>query len=200
MTTAESNIERDLVSKLQDLAYSFRPDIRDRATLEHNFREKFEALNCVHLTDPEFARVLEETVTPDVFNAARTLRERNSFTRDDGTPLNYTLSTSRTGAKIPSRSSISSASIPIRCHRLLYPHHAGVEQKCGLQTKLTFVEKPDTMLCVATIDLTRLCAGAFFLASATPFSPRGTGASDAPLYKIMKNSLMTISISASILI
>jgi type I restriction enzyme R subunit len=30
-------------------------------------------------------------VAHDVFTAARTLRERNSFTRDDGTPLNYTL-------------------------------------------------------------------------------------------------------------
>jgi type I restriction enzyme R subunit len=34
---------------------------------------------------------MDEIVTPDVFTAARTLRERNSFTRDDGTPLNYTL-------------------------------------------------------------------------------------------------------------
>lgn len=59
--------------------------------MERNFREKFEALNGVRLTDPEFARLLDEIVTPDVFAAARTLRERNSFTRDDGTPLNYTL-------------------------------------------------------------------------------------------------------------
>src|SRR3712207_6975196 len=32
-----------------------------------------------------------DIVTPDVFTAAHTLRNRNSFTRDDGTPLNYTL-------------------------------------------------------------------------------------------------------------
>jgi type I restriction enzyme R subunit len=91
LTTAESNIERDLISKLQDLKYSYRPDIRDRATLEQNFREKFEALNRVRFTDSEFARLIDEIVTPDVFTAARTLRERNSFTREDGTPLNYTL-------------------------------------------------------------------------------------------------------------
>lgn len=35
--------------------------------------------------------MLDEVVTPDVFTASRTLREINSFTRDDGTPLNYTL-------------------------------------------------------------------------------------------------------------
>ena len=91
MNTPESDLEASLVSKLQDLKYEYRPDIRDRDSLEQNFREKFEALNRVHLTDAEFARLLDEIVTPDVFTAARTLRERNSFMRDDGTPLNYTL-------------------------------------------------------------------------------------------------------------
>jgi hypothetical protein len=32
-----------------------------------------------------------EIVTPDVFTAAKTLRGMNAFTRDDGTPLNYSL-------------------------------------------------------------------------------------------------------------
>jgi len=80
-----------LVTKLRDLKYEYRPDIRDRATLERNFREKFEALNGVRLTDPEFARLLDEVITPDVFAAARILRERSSFLRDDGTPLNFSL-------------------------------------------------------------------------------------------------------------
>ena len=91
MITPERDLEEALVTKLRDLKYEYRPDIRDRATLEQNFREKFEALNRVRLTDGEFQRLLDEIVTPDVFAAARTLRERNSFTRDDGTPLNYTL-------------------------------------------------------------------------------------------------------------
>ncbi|WP_372088685.1 type I restriction endonuclease subunit R (plasmid) [Tistrella mobilis] len=89
--TPERDLEEALVSKLKDLKYEYRPDIRDRATLERNFREKFETLNRVRLTDAEFSRLVDEIVTPDVFTAARTLRERNSFTRDDGTPLNYTL-------------------------------------------------------------------------------------------------------------
>jgi len=66
-------------------------DITDRASLEKNFREKFDALNRCRLTDAEFARLLDEIVSPDVFIAAKTLREINAFTRDDGTPLNYTL-------------------------------------------------------------------------------------------------------------
>jgi type I restriction enzyme, R subunit len=87
----EQAIEQALIAKLGDLKYSYRPDIRDRATLEQNFREKFEALNRVHLTDGEFSRLLELIVTPDVFAAAQHLRAINSFERDDGTPLFYTL-------------------------------------------------------------------------------------------------------------
>lgn len=87
----ECDIEDAIIAKLQDLKYTIRHDITNRARLEANFREKFEALNRVRLTDSEFARLLDEIVTPDVFAAAKRLREKNSFTRDDGTPLNYTL-------------------------------------------------------------------------------------------------------------
>lgn len=91
MTTSEQQIELDLISKLGDLKYTYRPDIRDRAKLEANFRAKFEALNRVCLTDSEFQRLLDSIVTPDVYSAAQTLRSINSFEREDGTPLNYTL-------------------------------------------------------------------------------------------------------------
>ncbi|MDZ4349422.1 MAG: type I restriction endonuclease subunit R [Xanthomonadaceae bacterium] len=91
MRVRESTIEQELIEKLGDLKYTLRPDIRDRAALERNFREKFQALNRVTLSDAEFQRLLDELVTPDVFTAAHTLRHRNAFTRDDGTPLNYTL-------------------------------------------------------------------------------------------------------------
>jgi type I restriction enzyme R subunit len=87
----EEHIENDFIRKLVNLKYEYRPDITDRAALEKNFRVKFEALNRVNLTDGEFARLLDELVTPDVFTAAKTLRQINAFTRDDGTPLNYTL-------------------------------------------------------------------------------------------------------------
>ncbi len=87
----EEHIEYGFIGKLQSLKYEYRPDIRDRASLERNFREKFEALNRVHLSDGEFTRLLDDIVTPDVFTASRKLRERETFARDDGTPLNYTL-------------------------------------------------------------------------------------------------------------
>ncbi|HSS18847.1 MAG TPA: type I restriction endonuclease subunit R [Pyrinomonadaceae bacterium] len=91
MTTAERQLEEHLIQKLLALKYEYRSDILDRATIEKNFRDKFEALNRVHLTDSEFQRLLEEMITPDVFTSSRMLRERSSFIRDDGTPLNFTL-------------------------------------------------------------------------------------------------------------
>ena len=75
----EGEIEYGFIGKLQGLKYEYRADIRDRAALERNFREKFEALNRVKLSDGEFARLLDEIVTPDVFTAAKTLRSINSF-------------------------------------------------------------------------------------------------------------------------
>ncbi|GAB0057461.1 Type-1 restriction enzyme R protein [Candidatus Magnetaquicoccaceae bacterium FCR-1] len=91
MTTLERQIEQDLIDKLSELKYTARPDIRDRAALEANFRVKFEALNRVKLTENECARLLDSITTPDVFKAALVLRSINAFERDDGTPLNYTL-------------------------------------------------------------------------------------------------------------
>ncbi len=89
--TRENEIEQGLIAKLIDLKYTHRYDIRDNETLEANFREKFEALNRVKLTDSEFSRLRDGIVTPDVYAAAKTLRETNSFTRDDGTPLHFTM-------------------------------------------------------------------------------------------------------------
>jgi len=87
----ERHIEENFIKKLGDLKYSYRPDICDRKTLEQNFRMKFEKLNRVHLTDSEFVRLLEEITDSDVFVSSKRLRERNTFFREDGTPLQYTL-------------------------------------------------------------------------------------------------------------
>ncbi len=87
----ERQIEENFIKKLGELKYSYRPDICDRKTLEQNFRMKFEQLNRVHLTDSEFNRLLEDITDSDVFASSKRLRERNTFIREDGTPLQYTL-------------------------------------------------------------------------------------------------------------
>ncbi len=89
--TKENHIETDLIKKLKDLKYTYRPYIHNKLTLEINFQKKFEALNKVKLSESEFNRLREEIIKPDVFAASKLLRTRNSFIREDGTPLHYTL-------------------------------------------------------------------------------------------------------------
>lgn len=88
---SEKEIEKSLINKLKELKYTYRDDIRDKASLEANFKKHFQKLNKVNLSDSEFARLRDEIISSDVFKASKTLRETNAFTRDDDTPLNYTL-------------------------------------------------------------------------------------------------------------
>lgn len=91
MTTKEQQIEQGLISKLDSLKYDYRSDIRDQNALDANFREKFEALNRVKLSNAEFTRLKEQIISDDVFASAKRLREVNTLDRDDDTPLHYTL-------------------------------------------------------------------------------------------------------------
>jgi type I restriction enzyme R subunit len=91
MSRQENNIENDFIRKLEELGYQYRPDIKDNTTLNQNFREKFEGLNHVKLTNNEFKRILEQIIKPDVFKTSKILRETHTFEREDGTPLHYTL-------------------------------------------------------------------------------------------------------------
>lgn len=87
----EKQIEDSFIKKLIELKYTYREDICDRDALELNFRAKFETLNRVRLTDSEFSRLLEDIIDSDVFASSKRLRGINTFMREDGTPLQYTL-------------------------------------------------------------------------------------------------------------
>ncbi len=90
--TKENKIEKDFIRNLaKDLKYIYRDDIRTNSALEANFREKFQELNKVNLSDNEFSRLKEQIITADVYKASKKLRELSSLDRDDGTPLFYTL-------------------------------------------------------------------------------------------------------------
>ncbi|WP_297425665.1 type I restriction endonuclease subunit R [Clostridium sp.] len=91
MMKAENQIESAFIEKLKDLKYTYRDDIRDKASLEANFKQHFEKLNRVKLSDSEFAHLRDSIITSDVFTAAKILREINTFKRDDDTPLQFTL-------------------------------------------------------------------------------------------------------------
>ena len=91
MIQTEAQLEQQFIEKLQDLKYTYRSDIRDLDSLEKNFREKFERLNFVSLSDDEFRKLLQENVTSDVFTASKHLREKQTFVRNDGTTFDYSL-------------------------------------------------------------------------------------------------------------
>lgn len=74
--TKEVQIEKQLIGQLIGLKYTHRPDIRNKKSLELNFKNKFEALNRVRLADSEFLRLREEIIEPNVFAASKLLRER----------------------------------------------------------------------------------------------------------------------------
>lgn len=70
MFQKETEIEQNLIKKLEDLKYTYRPDIRDKATLKQNFRDKFEALNHVRLTDAELRDFMSNyRFNPELFPA-----------------------------------------------------------------------------------------------------------------------------------
>ena len=53
----EPQIEYGFIGKLQDLIYTYRSDIHDRTALEQNFRQKFEILNRVKLSEARICQV-----------------------------------------------------------------------------------------------------------------------------------------------
>ena len=91
MIQSEAQLEQQFIEKLQELNYTYRSDIRTLDALERNFREKFERLNYVTLSDDEFRKLLQENITSDVFTAAKHLREKQTFVRNDGTTFDYSL-------------------------------------------------------------------------------------------------------------
>ena len=91
MIQSEAQLEQQFIEKLKDLKYTYRSDIRDLDSLEKNFRQKFERLNFVSLSDDEFSKLLQENVTSDVFTVSKHLREKQTFVRNDGTTFDYSL-------------------------------------------------------------------------------------------------------------
>ena len=88
---SETILEQQFIGQLEGLKYAHRPDIRDREALHTNFRGQFESLNRCKLTNKEFDRLLQQIIKADVFLASRSLRERETFEREDGTPLHFEL-------------------------------------------------------------------------------------------------------------
>ncbi|MEQ9285404.1 MAG: type I restriction endonuclease subunit R [Cyclobacteriaceae bacterium] len=79
----EAILENNLVKQLTGLGYG-QVMIHDEETLLTNLKSQMEAFNHVTFSDKEFGAILNHLGKGNVFEKAKTLRDRFQFTRDDG--------------------------------------------------------------------------------------------------------------------
>lgn len=85
-TQTEAQLENDLIDRLEARGWG-RVAIADEAAMLANLKAQIEAHNNVTLTNGEFERVLNHLDKGNVFERAKTLRDRYDLTREDGTRL-----------------------------------------------------------------------------------------------------------------
>ena len=85
-TQTEAQLENDLIDRLEARGWG-RVAIADEAAMLANLKAQLEAHNNVTLTNGEFERVLNHLDKGNVFERAKTLRDRYDLTREDGTRL-----------------------------------------------------------------------------------------------------------------
>ncbi|MGY0398673.1 MAG: hypothetical protein ACWIPH_01770 [Ostreibacterium sp.] len=78
MILKEYQIEKEFIEKLESLKYTYGQDIGNCVALKQNFREKFETLNKVNLTDSEFARLHNKIVNADEPTILRRIKPKIS--------------------------------------------------------------------------------------------------------------------------
>ncbi|TPL72289.1 type I restriction endonuclease subunit R [Mesorhizobium sp. B2-3-15] len=82
-TQSEAQLEDGLIGRLGALGWEYVA-IRDEVAQIANLKVQLEAHNRLTLTDNEFARVLNHLDKGNVFDRAKTLRDRYQLTREDG--------------------------------------------------------------------------------------------------------------------
>jgi len=81
---SEQALEDNLIAQLQELGYQ-RVVIRDQAELLANLKSQIEKHNKLALSFKEFEKILNHLNKGNIFDRAKTLRDRYQFQRDDGT-------------------------------------------------------------------------------------------------------------------
>ncbi len=82
----EAELEAVLLSRLDNLGYD-RVAIPDERALLANLKRQLEKHNKVQLSESEFDKVLNHLDKGNVFDRAKTLRDKYHLTRDDGSSL-----------------------------------------------------------------------------------------------------------------
>ncbi len=82
-TQPEAILEHSLIQQLIGLGYT-AVKVQDGAALVNNLKEQLEAFNKATYSNKEFDAILNHLAKGNVFEKAKTLRDRFSFTRQDG--------------------------------------------------------------------------------------------------------------------
>ncbi len=84
MTQTEQQLENALIAQLEDLGWD-KVTIADENDLLVNLKRQLEKHNKLLLSDLEFRQVLNKLARGNIFEKAKTLRDKVDYTRDDGT-------------------------------------------------------------------------------------------------------------------
>ncbi len=81
---SEAQLENNLIQQLQRLGYALIK-IQDGYALVTNLKSQLEIFNQTHFTNKEFDAVLNHLAKGNVFEKAKTMRDRFQLTKEDGT-------------------------------------------------------------------------------------------------------------------
>lgn len=84
---SEQTLENNLIAQLVDMGYE-RVRVDDEASMVANLRTQLEVHNEMIFSDSEFERILNHLNKGGVYERAKTLRDKMSLPRDDGTNKN----------------------------------------------------------------------------------------------------------------
>lgn len=82
-TQSEAALENKMIQQLVELGYE-SVKVQDGDALVRNLKSQLEAFNKDTYSDKEFDNILNHLAKGNVFDKAKTLRDRFSFTREDG--------------------------------------------------------------------------------------------------------------------
>lgn len=82
-TQPEYILEENLVEQLQDLGYA-KVNIKDEPELVANLKGQLEKHNKVSFSEAEFKQILNQLSKGNIFEKAKTLRDRITYTKDNG--------------------------------------------------------------------------------------------------------------------
>ena len=82
-TESEQTLENKLVAQLETLGFEY-VQINDEKDLIGNLKGQLEKHNKTKLSDPEFKQVLNKLARGNIFEKAKTLRDKVDYTKDNG--------------------------------------------------------------------------------------------------------------------